>query len=95
MSFLTKKIPPNLWYKSGPVLKNGVNVDYSGYKVFRSEWTDPVISQTVYDLLSKSESVNLWAPDELENVFDTMAADFMLSQTEAEKIQRILADAVF
>ena len=63
-------------------------VDYSGYKVFRSEWTDPIISQTVYEFLSKSESANLWAPDDLENVFDTMSADFMISESEAAEIQR-------
>ena len=66
--------------------------DYSGYKVFRAEWEDPVSGSAMFDILTESNSVDIWAPDELENIFDTRAVDFMMSAEEAEKFQsRIFA----
>merc|ERR1712130_305150 len=70
----------------------GQFVDYSGYKVFRAEWNDPVSGHAMFDILTESNTVDIWAPDELENIFDTKSVDFMMSSEEAEKFQsRIFA----
>jgi len=62
--------------------------DYSGYKVLRASWKDPAVSQEVFDFLERSETADLWVPEHVENVFDTKAADFIISPEEAVALEK-------
>ena len=48
------------------------------------------MGQDVYDLLSKSKSLNMWEPEKLENIHDTMSIDFMISAEESVAVQNLL-----
>ena len=48
------------------------------------------MGQDVYDLLSKSKSLNMWEPEKLENIHETMSIDFMISAEESVAVQNLL-----
>ena len=51
-----------------------------------------MVSQNVYGLLKTTESAIMWSPDELENIFDTMSVDFMVSADDAKFIEPALRE---
>ena len=61
-------------------------VDYSGYRVLRGAWTDSTVTTEIYDLLKNVESLDMWAPESLGQIFDTKSMDIMISRPDAERL---------
>jgi len=65
-------------------------LDYSGYKVIRAEWIDPIVSQDVEKILGSAQTLNLWTPEFIEQIHDTRYVDFMIAQHEIDNITNLL-----
>ena len=50
--------------------------------MLRTSWYDPIDSQNVQKILETSATLDMWKPERLDLVADTMAADIMVASHE-------------
>ena len=69
--------------------------DYTNFSRLRLNWTDPVVGESVFNVLENLETLDLWRPDSLESIFHTLSADFIVGPDETENlIEKLTAESV-
>ena len=78
-------LPGVIFSKSSEPVK-----DYSGYKVLRAQWIDPIVSRDVEKILGSVENLDVWVPESLDLIHETRSIDFMISPHQNDNITKLL-----